>query len=92
MEDFGDSEAADAAILAAAQAVEHYEIVRYGTLKTWAEELGLQDAVKLIDQNLQEEDRRRPDPAGRSCINVGSEPLTVECRNLRFRRPLSRLI
>jgi ferritin-like metal-binding protein YciE len=55
MEDFGDSEAADAAILAAAQAVEHYEIVRYGTLKTWAEELGLQDAVKLIDQNLQEE-------------------------------------
>jgi ferritin-like metal-binding protein YciE len=55
MEDFGDSEAADAAILAAAQAVEHYEIVRYGTLKSWAEELGLQDAIKLIDQNLQEE-------------------------------------
>jgi ferritin-like metal-binding protein YciE len=55
MEDFGDSEALDPAILAAAQAVEHYEIVRYGTLKSWAEELGLQDAIKLIDQNLQEE-------------------------------------
>jgi ferritin-like metal-binding protein YciE len=55
MEDFGDSEAADAAILAAAQAVEHYEIVRYGTLKTFAQELGMQDAAKLIDQNLQEE-------------------------------------
>jgi ferritin-like metal-binding protein YciE len=55
MEDFGDSEALDAGILAAAQAVEHYEIVRYGTLKTWAQELGMQDAVKLLDQNLQEE-------------------------------------
>ena len=55
MEDFGESEALDPAILATAQAVEHYEIVRYGTLKSWAEELGLQEAVKLIDQNLQEE-------------------------------------
>jgi ferritin-like metal-binding protein YciE len=55
MEEFGDSEAADAAMLAAAQAVEHYEIVRYGTLKTFAQELGMQDAAKLIDQNLQEE-------------------------------------
>ena len=55
MEDFGESEALHPAILATAQAVEHYEIVRYGTLKSWAEELGLQDAVKLIDQNLQEE-------------------------------------
>ena len=55
MEEFGGSEALDPAVLAAAQAVEHYEIVRYGTLKTWAEELGMQDAVKLIDQNLQEE-------------------------------------
>jgi ferritin-like metal-binding protein YciE len=55
MEDFGESEALDAGILAAAQAVEHYEIVRYGTLKTWAQELGMQDAVKLLDQNLQEE-------------------------------------
>ncbi len=55
MEDFGDSEVADAALVAAAQAIEHYEIVRYGTLKTYAEELGMKDAAKLIDQNLQEE-------------------------------------
>ncbi len=55
MEDFADSEALDAGILAAAQAVEHYEITRYGSLKTWAEELGMRDAVKLLDQTLQEE-------------------------------------
>ena len=55
MEDFAESEALDAGILAAAQAVEHYEITRYGSLKTWAEELGMPDAAKLLDQNLQEE-------------------------------------
>jgi ferritin-like metal-binding protein YciE len=55
MEDFADSEALDAGILAAAQAVEHYEITRYGSLKTWAQELGMADAAKLLDQNLQEE-------------------------------------
>ncbi|QRM30565.1 ferritin-like domain-containing protein [Microvirga sp. VF16] len=55
MEDFADSEALDAGILAAAQAVEHYEITRYGSLKTWAQELGMSDAAKLLDQNLQEE-------------------------------------
>ena len=55
MEDFGSSEAADAGILAAAQAIEHYEIVRYGTLKSWAQELGMTEAEKLFDQNLEEE-------------------------------------
>ncbi|RDI59361.1 ferritin-like domain-containing protein [Microvirga subterranea] len=55
MEDFADSVALDAGILAAAQAVEHYEITRYGSLKTWAGELGMADAARLIDQNLQEE-------------------------------------
>jgi ferritin-like metal-binding protein YciE len=43
------------ALLAAAQAVEHYEISRYGTLKTWANQLGHKDAVKLIDQTPAEE-------------------------------------
>jgi ferritin-like metal-binding protein YciE len=43
-----------AGLLAAAQAVEHYEISRYGTLKTWAGELGLGEAVKLLDQAPQE--------------------------------------
>jgi ferritin-like metal-binding protein YciE len=42
-------------LLAAAQAVEHYEIARYGTLKTWASELGLNQAVKLLDATLAEE-------------------------------------
>jgi ferritin-like metal-binding protein YciE len=44
-----------AGLLAAAQAVEHYEISRYGTLKTWASELGLSQAVKLLDDTLSEE-------------------------------------
>jgi ferritin-like metal-binding protein YciE len=55
MEDFADSEALDAGILAGAQAIEHYEIVRYGTLRTWAQQLGMNDAVKLFEQSLAEE-------------------------------------
>jgi ferritin-like metal-binding protein YciE len=45
----------DAGMLAAAQAVEHYEISRYGTLKAWAEKLGMKEAAQLLDQTLQEE-------------------------------------
>jgi len=45
----------DAGMLAAAQAVEHYEISRYGTLKAWAEKLGMNDAAQLLDETLQEE-------------------------------------
>jgi ferritin-like metal-binding protein YciE len=55
LEDFGDSPAADAVLAACAQAVEHYEIARYGTLKTWAAQLGHADAAKLLDETLQEE-------------------------------------
>ena len=55
MDTFGDSPALDAGLLAGAQAVEHYEISRYGTLKTWAGELGLDAATRLLDQTLQEE-------------------------------------
>jgi ferritin-like metal-binding protein YciE len=55
MEDFKGSPAMEAGLLAAAQAVEHYEISRYGTLKTWAGQLGMKDAVKLLDQTLAEE-------------------------------------
>ncbi|MBR1220606.1 ferritin-like domain-containing protein [Bradyrhizobium sp. U87765 SZCCT0131] len=55
MDEFGDSNALDAGLLSGAQAVEHYEISRYGTLKSWAGELGLQEAVKLLDQTLKEE-------------------------------------
>jgi ferritin-like metal-binding protein YciE len=55
IKEYKDSPALDAGLLAAAQAVEHYEISRYGTLKTWAQELGLDDAVRLLDQTLEEE-------------------------------------
>ena len=55
MKEYKGSPALDAGLLAAAQAVEHYEISRYGTMKTWAEELGLHDAVRLLDQTLLEE-------------------------------------
>jgi ferritin-like metal-binding protein YciE len=55
MNEYKGSPALDAGLLAAAQAVEHYEISRYGTLKTWADELGLEGAVKLLDATLQEE-------------------------------------
>jgi ferritin-like metal-binding protein YciE len=55
MEEYKGSEALDAGMLAAAQAVEHYEIARYGTLKQWANQLGMKDAVRLLDQTLQEE-------------------------------------
>lgn len=55
MEDFEDSPALDAGLLAASQAIEHYEMARYGTLITWANQLGNKNAAKLLDQNLQEE-------------------------------------
>jgi ferritin-like metal-binding protein YciE len=55
LEEFKGSPALDAGLLATAQAVEHYEMARYGTLKTWAGMLGLKDAVKLLDETLQQE-------------------------------------
>lgn len=55
MEEYAGSEALDAGLLAGGQAVEHYEMSRYGTLKTWAEQLGMKDAAALLDQTLQEE-------------------------------------
>jgi len=53
--DCGDPEVCDAAMLSAAQAVEHYEITRYGTLIAFAQQLGKQDVVPLLQQTLQEE-------------------------------------
>ena len=55
MDEYKGSEALDAGMLAAAQAVEHYEISRYGTLKQWAQQLGMREAVRLLDETLQEE-------------------------------------
>jgi ferritin-like metal-binding protein YciE len=52
---FGGSSACDAALAAAAQSVEHYEITRYGALKAWATELGLGEVADLLDATLEEE-------------------------------------
>jgi ferritin-like metal-binding protein YciE len=54
-EDYAGSEALDAGLLAGGQAVEHYEMSRYGSLKTWALQLGMKDAAALLEQTLQEE-------------------------------------
>jgi ferritin-like metal-binding protein YciE len=54
-QEFKGSEVLDAGLIAAQQAVEHYEITRYGTLMSWAEELGLEQAVPLLAQTLEEE-------------------------------------
>ena len=51
MKDFRGMPALDAGLLAAAQAVEHYEISRYGTLRTWAEQLGMSDAASLLQHH-----------------------------------------
>ena len=55
IKEYKGTPALDAGLLSAAQAVEHYEISRYGTLKTWAAELGLRKSVKLLDATLREE-------------------------------------
>lgn len=61
MEEYKDTAALDAGLISAAQAVEHYEITRYGTLKRWAGELGMAEAVKLFDATLQEESKTDSD-------------------------------
>ena len=55
MEDFKGTPANDAGLIAAGQAAEHYEISRYGSLKAWAQQLGMNEAVKLLDATLKEE-------------------------------------
>jgi ferritin-like metal-binding protein YciE len=75
MADFKGMPALDAGLLAAAQAVEHYEMSRYGTLKCWAGELGMPDAVSLLDATLKEE--RATDSAlttlAKSVVNIEAE-------------------
>jgi len=55
LEDFGSTEAADDVLIGCAQAMEHYEIARYGLLKSWATKLGYAEAAKLLGQTLEEE-------------------------------------
>jgi ferritin-like metal-binding protein YciE len=56
VQEFSGGEALDAGLIAAAQAVEHYEITRYGTLLAWAKQLGLSEAEGLIQETLIEEE------------------------------------
>lgn len=53
--DVADEQVLDAALIAAAQAVEHYEITRYGTLVEWAKKLGRADCASVLEKNLKEE-------------------------------------
>lgn len=55
IEEGGDKETLDAGLIAAAQKVEHYEIAAYGTLRTWAQQLGMNDAAEIFDRIAQEE-------------------------------------
>ena len=55
MKEAEDEDVRDAGMLGCAQSVEHYEIARYGTLKAWAQRLGMDKAVQLLDETLQEE-------------------------------------
>ena len=75
MDEYKGLPAHDAGLLAAAQAVEHYEMTRYGTLRTWAEELGYSKSTKLLQQTLDEE--RATDTAltklAKAVINLDAE-------------------
>jgi ferritin-like metal-binding protein YciE len=75
MKDFKGMPALDAGLVAAAQAVEHYEISRYGTLSIWAQELGYQDAIELLEATLAEEkntDKILTDVA-KTVVNIEAE-------------------
>ncbi|MFD1332616.1 ferritin-like domain-containing protein [Methylopila musalis] len=72
LEEFKGQPALDAGLVAAAQAVEHYEMARYGALKSWATALGLTDAAKLLDETLSEEKKTDSDltKLGQSAANL----------------------
>ena len=77
-EEYKDNPALDAGLLAAAQAVEHYEITRYGTLKRWATVLGLDEAVKLLDETLEEESQTDEDLTAIADAAVNAEALGLQ--------------
>jgi ferritin-like metal-binding protein YciE len=75
MKEFKGAPALDAGLLASAQAVEHYEIARYGTLRTWAEELGFNDAAQLLEATLAEEKAtdKNLTALAKSVVNIEAE-------------------
>lgn len=96
LEEFGGASAGDAVLIGCGQALEHYEIARYGLLKTWATQLGMAEAAKLLDQTLTEEKRQIPCSArsrkGRRTPNESPakprqrEPLIGLCRRTSAKR------
>ena len=77
MEEFDGSPALDAGLVAAAQAVEHYEMARYGTLKAWATRLGMKDAVRLLDETLREERKTDEDLTKLALGRVNAEAMAA---------------
>jgi len=75
LEEDADSDVMDAGIIAAAQKVEHYEIATYGTLCTWARQLGMEDAAELLGETLEEEKQTdlKLSELAESEINVAAE-------------------
>lgn len=73
--EIADKKVLDAALIASAQAVEHYEITRYGTLKRWALVLGLKDAAALLDETLQEEAQTDEDLTGIADAAVNADAM-----------------
>ena len=71
IEDYKGTVSLDAGLIAAGQAVEHYEMARYGTLRTWAAQLGHSDAAKLLETTLLEE--RATDQALTKLAEVGGD-------------------
>lgn len=74
-EEYRGTAALDAGLLAAAQAVEHYEITRYGTLRRWALVLGHDDAAALLDETLQEESQTDLDLTGIADAAVNADAM-----------------
>jgi len=76
MEEYKDTPALDAGLLAAAQAVEHYEITRYVTLKRWALVLNMKEAAALLDETLKEESQTDEDLTSIADMAVNAEALS----------------
>jgi ferritin-like metal-binding protein YciE len=77
MTEYRGTEALDAGLLAAAQAVEHYEMSRYGTLKAWATRLGMKDAVRLLDETLREERKTDEDLTKLALGGINAEAMAA---------------
>ncbi|HEX5181381.1 MAG TPA: ferritin-like domain-containing protein [Gemmatimonadaceae bacterium] len=83
IEEDPEPEVLDAGIISAAQRVEHYEIAAYGSVRTWAEQLGLNDQVELLEQTLEEEkaaDEKLTELATQSINAKAAEETEVERR------------